>query len=68
MLICAIWTGVHSLLASKAAKDLLARTAGPRSRAGLYPRADNAPSLAPVAWAARRLARARARVEARWCR
>lgn len=57
VLVCAIWAGVHSLLASRGAKDLFARAAGSRSRDGLYRLAYNAQSLVTVAWAARRLAR-----------
>ena len=57
VLVCAVWAGVHSLLASRRAKDLAARTAGPRSRDGLYRVAYNAQSLVTVAWAARLLAR-----------
>jgi methanethiol S-methyltransferase len=53
VLICAIWAGVHSLLASKRAKDLAVRVAGPRSRDGLYRLAYNAQSVLSVAWAAR---------------
>ncbi len=52
-LICAIWAGVHSLLASKRAKEQAARIAGPRSRDGLYRLAYNAQSLVTLAWAAR---------------
>ena len=57
VLICAIWACVHSLLASKPAKDLVARTAGPRCRDGLYRLAFNTQSLVTVAWAARRFVR-----------
>jgi protein-S-isoprenylcysteine O-methyltransferase Ste14 len=53
VLICAIWAGVHSLLASRRAKDLTARTAGARSRDGLYRLAYNAQSLVTVIWATR---------------
>jgi methanethiol S-methyltransferase len=53
VLICAIWAGVHSLLASKRAKDLAVRVAGPRSRDGLYRLAYNAQSVLSVAWVAR---------------
>jgi protein-S-isoprenylcysteine O-methyltransferase Ste14 len=56
VLICAIWAGIHSLLASRWAKDTSARVAGERSRDGLYRAAYNAQSLVTVAWAARRLA------------
>lgn len=57
VLVCAVWAGVHSLLASRRAKDAVARIAGPRSRDGLYRLAYNAQSLVTVAWAARLLAR-----------
>ncbi len=57
VLICAIWAGVHSLLASRWAKDASARIAGERSRDGLYRVAYNAQSVVTVAWAARRFAR-----------
>jgi protein-S-isoprenylcysteine O-methyltransferase Ste14 len=52
-LVCLLWAGVHSLLASKGAKDLASRLAGPRYRDGLYRLAYNAQSLASVAWVAR---------------
>ena len=57
VLICATWAGIHSLLASKPAKDLVTRTAGQRSRDGLYRLAYNAQSVLTVAWAARRFVR-----------
>jgi protein-S-isoprenylcysteine O-methyltransferase Ste14 len=57
VLICAIWAGVHSLLASRRAKDASARVAGARFRDGLYRVAYNAQSVVTVAWAARLLAR-----------
>ena len=57
VLICAVWAGVHSLLASRWAKDASVRVAGARSRDGLYRVAYNAQSVATVAWAAGRLAR-----------
>jgi protein-S-isoprenylcysteine O-methyltransferase Ste14 len=57
VLICAIWALIHSLLASKPAKDLVTRTAGQRSRDGLYRLAYNAQSVLTVAWAARRFVR-----------
>jgi protein-S-isoprenylcysteine O-methyltransferase Ste14 len=50
-LICVVWAVVHSLLASRPAKDLVARTAGPRSRDGVYRLLYNAQSLATVALA-----------------
>ncbi len=57
VLICAIWAGIHSLLASRRAKDASTRVAGARARDGLYRLAYNAQSVVTVAWAARRLAR-----------
>ena len=51
-LMCAIWAGVHSLLASKRAKELAIRVAGPRSRDGLYRLLYNAQSVLSVALAA----------------
>jgi len=56
VLICAIWAGIHSLLASRWAKDTSARIAGARTRDGLYRVAYNAQAVATVAWAARALA------------
>ena len=53
VLICAIWAGVHSLLASKSVKELAVRAAGARPRDGLYRLAYNAQSVLSVAWAAR---------------
>ncbi len=53
VLICAIWAGVHSLLASKKAKELAVRAGGPRQRDGLYRLAYNAQSVLSVAWVAR---------------
>jgi hypothetical protein len=50
---CALWALVHSALASKQAKDLARRIAGPRYRDGLYRLAYNAQSVALLAWAAR---------------
>ena len=50
---CALWALVHSALASKQAKDLARRLAGPRYRDGLYRLAYNAQSVALLAWAAR---------------
>jgi methanethiol S-methyltransferase len=50
---CALWALVHSVLASKQAKDLARRIAGPRYRDGLYRLAYNAQSVALLAWAAR---------------
>jgi len=57
VLICAVWAGIHSLLASRRAKDASAQVAGSRSRDGLYRVAYNAQSVVTVALAARRLAR-----------
>ena len=57
VLICAIWAGIHSLLASRWAKDTVQAIAGERSRDGLYRVAYNAQSVVTVAWAARRFAR-----------
>jgi hypothetical protein len=48
-----LWALVHSALASKEAKDLVRRVAGPRYRDGLYRVAYNAQSVVSVAWAAR---------------
>jgi len=48
-----IWALVHSALASKRAKDLVRRVAGPRYRDGLYRVAYNAQSVVSVAWVAR---------------
>ena len=53
MLVCALWALVHSVLASKQAKDLARRIAGPRYRDGLYRLAYNAQSVVLLAWAAR---------------
>ena len=53
MLVCALWALVHSVLASKQAKDLVRRIAGPRYRDGLYRLAYNAQSVVLLAWAAR---------------
>ena len=53
VLICAIWAGVHSLLASERAKGLAVAAAGPRPRDGLYRLAYNAQSVATVALAGR---------------
>jgi hypothetical protein len=48
-----LWALVHSALASRQAKDLVRRVAGPRYRDGLYRVAYNAQSVVSVAWAAR---------------
>jgi protein-S-isoprenylcysteine O-methyltransferase Ste14 len=53
VLVCALWALVHSVLASKQAKDLVRRIAGPRYRDGLYRLAYNAQSIVLLAWAAR---------------
>jgi hypothetical protein len=55
--ICALWALIHSLLASKQAKDLTRRIAGPRFRDGLYRLAYNIQSVALLLWAVRRFAR-----------
>jgi protein-S-isoprenylcysteine O-methyltransferase Ste14 len=55
--ICAIWALVHSVLASKQAKDLACRISGPRYRDGLYRFAFNAQSVVSLVWAARRFSR-----------
>jgi protein-S-isoprenylcysteine O-methyltransferase Ste14 len=47
-----LWALVHSGLASKQAKDLARRVAGPRHRDGLYRLIYNAQSLGLLAWAA----------------
>ena len=52
MLACVLWALVHSVLASKQAKDLARRVAGPRYRDGLYRAAYNAQSVVLLAWAA----------------
>ena len=57
MAACALWALVHSVLASKQAKDLARRIAGPRYRDGLYRLAYNAQSVVLLAWAARWLLR-----------
>jgi methanethiol S-methyltransferase len=55
--ICALWALVHSALASKQAKGLARRIAGPRYRDGLYRFAFNAQSVASLVWAALRFSR-----------
>src|ERR671912_1437327 len=55
--ICALWALVHSVLASKQAKDLAHRISGSRYRDGLYRFAFNAQSVASLLWAARRFSR-----------
>jgi methanethiol S-methyltransferase len=54
--ICALWALVHSVLASKQAKDFTHRIAGPRYRDGLYRLAYNTQSVVLLLWAARRFA------------
>jgi hypothetical protein len=53
VLVCALWAFLHSLLASKPAKDLARRVAGPRYRDGLYRCAYNLQSVVLLAWAIR---------------
>jgi protein-S-isoprenylcysteine O-methyltransferase Ste14 len=55
--ICALWALVHSVLASKQAKDLIRRVAGSRYRDGLYRFIFNAQSVVSLLWAARRFSR-----------
>jgi methanethiol S-methyltransferase len=55
--ICALWALIHSVLASRQAKDLARRIAGPRYRDGLYRFAFNAQSVVSLLWAARRFSR-----------
>src|SRR5215212_5553149 len=55
--ICALWALAHSVLASKQAKDLARRIAGPRYRDGLYRLTFNAQSVVSLLWAARRFSR-----------
>ncbi len=57
MWICALWALAHSVLASKQAKDLTRRIAGPRYRDGLYRCTFNAQSVVSLLWAARRFSR-----------
>jgi methanethiol S-methyltransferase len=57
ILICALWTLLHSLLASKQAKNLALRISGPRYRDGLYRFAFNAQSVVSLVWAALRFSR-----------
>ena len=54
--ICALWALVHSVLASKQAKDFTRWIAGPRYRDGLYRVAYNVQSVVLLLWAARRFA------------
>ena len=55
--ICALWALLHSMLASKQAKDLARRIFGSRYRDGLYRFVFNAQSLATLVWAALRFSR-----------
>ncbi len=55
--ICGLWALVHSVLASKQAKNLARRIAGPRYRDGLYRSTFNAQSVVLLLWAARRFTR-----------
>jgi methanethiol S-methyltransferase len=55
--ICVLWALVHSVLASKQAKDLTRRIAGPRYRDGLYRFIFNAQSVVLLVWAARQFSR-----------
>jgi hypothetical protein len=55
--ICVLWALAHSVLASKQAKDLARRFAGPRYRDGLYRFAFNAESVVSLVWAALRFSR-----------
>jgi len=48
-----LWALAHSVLASKQAKDLVRRVAGPRYRDGLYRIAYNVQAVASLFWAAR---------------
>ena len=49
--VCAALAAIHSLLASKPAKDLARRIVGPRYRNGLYRFAFNAKSVLVLVWA-----------------
>jgi protein-S-isoprenylcysteine O-methyltransferase Ste14 len=55
--ICVLWALVHSVLASKQAKDFTRRIVGPRYRNGLYRLAYNVQSVVLLVWAARQFAR-----------
>jgi protein-S-isoprenylcysteine O-methyltransferase Ste14 len=52
-----LWALIHSVLASKHAKNLARRVAGPRYRNGLYRLAYNVQSVVLLLWAVRRFAR-----------
>jgi methanethiol S-methyltransferase len=54
--ICALWALIHSVLASKQAKDFTCRIAGSRYRDGLYRLAYNAQSVVLLLWAVRQFA------------
>jgi hypothetical protein len=49
--VCTVLAAIHSLLASKPAKDLARRIVGPRYRNGLYRLAFNAKSVLFLVWA-----------------
>jgi len=51
VLVCTVLAAIHSVLASKPAKDLTRRIAGHRYRNGLYRFAFNAKSVLLLAWA-----------------
>jgi protein-S-isoprenylcysteine O-methyltransferase Ste14 len=55
--ICTLWALMHSVLASKRAKDLARRSLGSRYRDSLYRFAFNAQSVASLLWAAHRFSR-----------
>src|SRR5829696_4433589 len=57
MWICVLWALIHSVLASKQAKNLARRVAGPRYRDGLYRSTYNVQSVVLLLWAARRFTR-----------
>ena len=52
-----LWALIHSVLASKQAKNLARRVAGPRYRDGVYRSTYNVQSVVLLLWAARRFAR-----------
>jgi methanethiol S-methyltransferase len=53
VLVCTLWALIHSVLASRQAKDVARRVAGPRYRDGLYRVAYNVQAVASLVWAAR---------------
>jgi protein-S-isoprenylcysteine O-methyltransferase Ste14 len=57
MWICVLWALIHSILASKQAKDLAHRIFGPHYRDGLYRLTFNAQSVVSLLWAARQFSR-----------